>query len=253
MVILGVEAAAGVAGAAITCDDRLLAEIYYNNKKTHSQTILPMIKEVLEESGYSDKTGEIDGIAVTAGPGSFTGLRIGSATVKGLAYAWKKPILAVPTMDSMAVLGAGLTGLVCPIMDARRNQVYTGIYSYTAEPKYDFPQSVKLEDNIYMNCELQQTSMGIDELADKLNSIGEAVTFLGDAVLLHREFLKSSVSNAVSFMPAYANTGRAAAVAVLGKAYLEQGKQQDSFEHAPDYLKVSQAERVRNERSDSKN
>lgn len=247
MVILGIESAAGVAGAAVIADGQLKAEVLYNNKKTHSQTILPMVEQVLSESGFEGRYDEIAGIAITAGPGSFTGLRIGSATAKGLAYAWKKPILSVPTIQAMAVNGYGLGDLICPIMDARRNQVYTGVYSFDSEEKGVFPEAVRFDDSTVMNTVLEQTAIGIDELVTKLNDIGKPVAFLGDAVALHKDYIMANATVSVRFMPAYV-TANAGAVAVLGEKYLENGAVQDAFEHAPEYLRQSQAERVKSER-----
>lgn len=251
MVILGVEAAAGVAGAALLRDGRLLAEVMYNNKKTHSQTLLPQIEQVLEEGGYCDRFSEIDGIAVTAGPGSFTGLRIGSATVKGLAYAWKVPVLGVPTLDAMAVSAYGQSDLVCPIMDARRSQVYTGIYSFDETATGSFPDSVRLDASTVMNRRFGMAAIGIDELVERLNEMGRPVTFLGDGVPVHRAYLEEKVNARVRFLPCEGAAGRASAVATLGAVYLAEGYTQDSQTHLPEYLRPSQAERVKHERENS--
>ena len=126
MKILAIEASSLVASVAIMTDDIITAEYTMNHKITHSQTIMPMIDEIVKrcEADLS----ELDAIAVSGGPGSFTGLRIGSATGKGLAQALNIPIVHVPTLDAMAFNAYGYDGLVCPIMDARRMQVYTGIY-----------------------------------------------------------------------------------------------------------------------------
>ena len=126
MRILGIESSSLVASAAIVTDDILTAEYTVNFKKTHSQTLLPMIDEIVTMT--ETELGSIDAIAVSGGPGSFTGLRIGSATAKGLGLALKKPLIHVPTVDALAYNLWGAKDLVCPIMDAKRNQVYTGIY-----------------------------------------------------------------------------------------------------------------------------
>ena len=126
MRILGIESSSLVASAAIVTDDILTAEYTVNFKKTHSQTLLPMIDEIVTMT--ETELGSIDAIAVSGGPGSFTGLRIGSATAKGLGLALKKPLIHVPTVDALAYNLWGAAGLVCPIMDAKRSQVYTGIY-----------------------------------------------------------------------------------------------------------------------------
>ena len=128
MRILGIESSSLVASAAIYEDGITMAEYTVDFKMTHSQTLLPMIDEMVKLVGIDLNT--IDAIAVAAGPGSFTGLRIGSATAKGLGLALKKPLVAVPTVEGLAYNLYDTQGLICPIMDARRKQVYTGIYRF---------------------------------------------------------------------------------------------------------------------------
>ena len=125
MRILALDSSGLVATVAIVEDDQTIAEYTVNYKKTHSQTLLPMLDEIVKMTEFDLKT--VDAIAVAGGPGSFTGLRIGSATAKGLGLALNKPLIHVPTVDGMAYNLFGCTGLICPMMDARRNQVYTGI------------------------------------------------------------------------------------------------------------------------------
>ena len=131
MRILGIESSALVASVALVTDDILTAEYTVDFKKTHSQTLLPMIDEVARMLELDLNT--IDAIAVAGGPGSFTGLRIGAATAKGLGLALEKPLIHVPTVDALAYNLWGAKELVCPIMDARRRQVYTGLYRMNPE------------------------------------------------------------------------------------------------------------------------
>ena len=128
MKILGIDSSGIVASVAIVQDDIMVAEYSVNYKKTHSQTLMLMVDEVVRMTEQDLE--EIDAIAVAAGPGSFTGLRIGSATVKGLGMALDKPVISVPTCHALAYNLWGAHGALCPIMDARRNQVYTGIYEF---------------------------------------------------------------------------------------------------------------------------
>ena len=128
MKILGIESASLVASVAVVTDGLVTAEYTVDFKKTHSQTLLPMIDEVTRMLELD--LHEVDAIAVSGGPGSYTGLRIGSATAKGLGLALEKPLVHVPTMDAMAYNLYGTSALICPIMDARRGQVYTGLYHY---------------------------------------------------------------------------------------------------------------------------
>ena len=128
MKILALDSSSLTASVAVVEDDITIAEYTVNYKKTHSQTLLPMLDEIIKMT--EQDLGEMDAIAIAAGPGSFTGLRIGSATVKGLAQALEKPIVSVPTVDGLAGNLYGTDKVVCPLMDARRNQTYTGLYEF---------------------------------------------------------------------------------------------------------------------------
>ena len=131
MNILGIDSSGLVASVALQSDDKLVGEYTIHNKKTHSQTLLPMIHDMLEMADVSVK--ELDAIAIASGPGSFTGLRIGAATAKGLGGALSIPLIAVPTLEGLAYNLVGAEALVCPIMDARRQQAYYGIYDVSNE------------------------------------------------------------------------------------------------------------------------
>lgn len=236
MKILALDSSGIVASVAIVEDNTLLAEYTVNYKKTHSQTLLPMLDEVAKMTELDLST--IDAIAVAAGPGSFTGLRIGSATAKGLALALKKPLVAVPTVEALAYNLYDTNGLICPIMDARRNQVYTGIY------RFENHKLVTLED---------QMAVSITDLLDKLNERGEPVTFLGDGVPVFEKTIGENLKVPHTFAPAHVNKQRAAAVAALGEIYYREGKLQSAAEHTPEYLRVSQAEREWAEKQKAEN
>ena len=235
MKILGLDSSGIVASVAIVEDDVLIAEYTVNYKKTHSQTLLPMLDEIAKMTELD--LNSIDAIVVAAGPGSFTGLRIGSATAKGLGLALKKPLIAIPTVEGLAYNLYDIPGLICPIMDARRKQVYTGIYRFTDH------QLKVVED---------QMAVPMETVIEKLNQYGEAVTFLGDGVSVFHELIAEKMTVPYSFAPAHVNKQRAAAVAALGEIYYRQGKTETAMEHVPDYLRVSQAERERAEREAAK-
>ena len=235
MKILAIDSSGLVASVAVVEDDNMLAEYTINYKKTHSQTLLPMLGEISKMIELDLKS--VDAIAVAAGPGSFTGLRIGSATAKGLGLALKKPLIAIPTVEGLAYNLYDISGLICPIMDARRKQVYTGIYRFTDH------QLKVVEDQI---------AVPMETVIEKLNQYGEAVTFLGDGVPVFHELIAEKMTVPYSFAPAHVNKQRAAAVAVLGEIYYRQGKTETAMEHVPDYLRVSQAERERAEREAAK-
>lgn len=235
MKILGLDSSGIVASVAIVEDDVLIAEYTVNYKKTHSQTLLPMLDEIAKMTELD--LNSIDAIVVAAGPGSFTGLRIGSATAKGLGLALKKPLIAIPTVEGLAYNLYDISGLICPIMDARRKQVYTGIYRFTDH------QLKVVED---------QMAVPMETVIEKLNQYGEAVTFLGDGVSVFHELIAEKMTVPYSFAPAHVNKQRAAAVAALGEIYYRQGKTETAMEHVPDYLRVSQAERERAAREAAK-
>ena len=175
MKIIGIDSSGLVASVAILEDNKLVAEYTVNNKKTHSQTLLPMLEEIVASSGLDMK--EIDAIAIAAGPGSFTGLRIGSATAKGLGLALKKPIVPVSTLEALAYNLYGTDSLVCPIMDARRNQVYTGIYEFSKK-EVEFSRDADTENSGCYYCEYQinvikeACAVPIEEIVQALNEKG---------------------------------------------------------------------------------
>lgn len=231
MKILALDSSGLVASVAVAEDDILLAEYTVNYKKTHSQTLLPMLDEVASMIELDLKT--IDAIAVAGGPGSFTGLRIGSATAKGLGLALDRPLVSVPTVDALACNLWGCSQNICPIMDARRNQVYTGVYRFAGE---------------LLQVRRPQEPLAVDTLAGILNEYGEEVVFLGDGVPVYREQLDRLLTVPYRYAPANQNRQRAASVAVLAMQYIREGRIETADEHRPDYLRLSQAERERMER-----
>lgn len=234
MRILALDSSGLVATVAILEDERTVAEYTVNYKKTHSQTLLPMLDEIVRMTEFDLST--VDAIAVAGGPGSFTGLRIGAATAKGLGLALQKPLIHIPTVDALAYNLYGNEGLICPMMDARRNQVYTGLYRFE---KGEFAVVEK------------QMAISVEELIQKLNQYGETVTFLGDGVPVYQEQLEKGLTTEHFVAPAHLNRQRAASVGALGMKYFMDGKTETAMEHCPDYLRLSQAERERAERNEN--
>lgn len=230
MKILGLDSSGLVASVAIVEDDILRAEYTTDYKKTHSQTLLPMLDELRNMIDLDMES--VDAIAIASGPGSFTGLRIGAATAKGLGLALNKPLVEVPTLEGLAYNMWGTTRLVCPLMDARRNQVYTGIYEFVTE---DVGFSLHVVEN--------QCAVDITEILTKLNAMGREVIFLGDGVAVYRKEIEEQLKVPYAFAPAGNNRQRAASVAALGAVYYAQGKTVTAAEHEPEYLRKSQAER----------
>lgn len=231
MQILAIESSSLTAGAAIIKDDVVLAEYSVSFKKTHSQTLLPMIDEVVKMTETNLK--ELDAIAISAGPGSFTGLRIGSATAKGLCLALDKPLVEVSTLEAMAFGCGPYNGLICPMIDARRRQVYTALYRF--------------DEELNMVCVMEPKLLLVEELAQNLKELksdDENVLFTGDGMHVHGAWLKENVSKS-KMAPAVCSTPRAAAVAELGAKKWREGKAINADDHRPIYLKKSQAEQER--------
>ena len=243
MRVLAIDSSGLTATVAVVEDTQTVAEYTINYKKTHSQTLLPMIDEVVKMTELDLNT--IDAIAVAGGPGSFTGLRIGSATAKGLGLALNKPLIHVPTVDGLAYNVYGCEDIICPIMDARRNQVYTGIYTFSK--KAGTKEGSNLVEPVFQVIKMQM-AVSIEELAERLNRYRRPVVFLGDGVPVYENILAEKLTVPYSFAPAYMNRQRAAVVGTLGIQYYKAGKFETAEEHRPDYLRVSQAERERAQR-----
>ena len=233
MKILGIESAALVASVAILDEDITIAEYTTNFKKTHSETLLPMLDEIIKMTGID--CSELSAIAVSGGPGSFTGLRIGAACAKGLGLALDLPLIHVPTLDAMALNIYSSDAIIVPIMDARRNQVYTGIYKNDC------------------NLEIIKDSMAvaIDELFEILKDLDnkekiKKIIFLGDGVPVFREYIDKNLEIVHDFAPANLNRQRASNIAMLGLKMFKEGKSLLSDDMRPEYLRKSQAERERN-------
>lgn len=240
MRVLAIDSSGLTATVAVVEESQTIAEYTVNYKKTHSETLLPMIDTMMQMIHMD--LADIDAIAVSGGPGSFTGLRIGSATAKGLGLALNKPLVHVPTVDGLAYNLYGCADLICPIMDARRNQVYTGIYTFSRE-KDTMSLCAEPEFQILK----PQAAMTVAELIRKLNIYGRPVIFLGDGVPVYEKTLRAGLTVPYSFAPAAMNRQRAAVIGSLGIQYYKEGNYETAAEHRPEYLRASQAERERAE------
>ena len=170
MNILAIDSSGLAASCAILSDEVVRAESFVCNKLTHSETLLPMVDQAVSASGLALK--DMDAIAVSEGPGSFTGLRIGSATAKGLAEAIGRPVIGVPTVDALAQNMAGFEGNIVPLMDARRNETYTGIYFF---------------DNDELVVLREQCAVPLEDILEDVNDRGKKTVFLGDGVKVFRQ------------------------------------------------------------------
>jgi len=229
MKILALDTSGQVASVALLEDEKLVAEYTINHKMTHSQTIMPMVAELLERVEIPLE--EVNYIACAAGPGSFTGLRIGAATAKGLAHGLSVSVIPVPTLDALAYNIFDMEHIICPIMDARRQQVYTAFYQWI---------------NGKLTSLTEADTLSIEEVIKKGKGFGKPVIFLGDGVPVHLGKLEQE---ALFFLaPSSCNVQRAASVASLAKELLSEGKEIEGKDFAPIYLRKSQAERERLER-----
>ena len=241
MKIMALDSSGLVASVAISEDDRLIAEYTVQYKKTHSQTLLPMLDEVAKMIDLDMKS--VDMIAISKGPGSFTGLRIGAATAKGLAFALEKPIIGVPTIEGLAFQLFGVADLICPIMDARRGQVYTGLYCFDSKIQNEQESFVYSLQEVETQCVVQ-----IEEIVEKINEIGKRVIFTGDGIPVFADRLAQLLKVPFSFAPLHRNRQSAAAIAALAYLYYKEGKITQAADFHPEYLRLSQAERERKEK-----
>lgn len=224
MRILAVDTSSAVASCAIVDGEKLVCEEILNNGLTHSQTIMPMIESVMKRSGL--ETSDIDLFAAVTGPGSFTGLRIGVSAVKALAHAANKPCAAVSTLEAMAYNLPFCDKLIVPIMDARRGEVYNGVYRF--------------ENGRFTEVRAAR-ALSIEECCEDIKSLGSDAVFLGDGLPVFRERITGMLGDKAYFAPANLNAQMAASAAVLAKDkdYINYTKL------APVYLRKSQAERER--------
>lgn len=225
MKILAVDTSTAAASAALTEDGMLLGEYTMtNNKKTHSQRIMPMIDALLKDTGTD--IADVDLFAAAAGPGSFTGLRIGVATVKGLAHACGKPVVSVSTLESLAYNVPYCEHIIVPIMDAGKNRVYAASYIWDEGLKeLGEPEAMTIEECVD----------GCGELLD--------VMFVGDGAAAHMDYIKERLADRAFFAPANANGQRAASAACCAYEKYKNGEAITHEELNPIYLKKSQAER----------
>lgn len=233
MKILAFDSTATSASVAVFDDDNLIGEFFINTKQTHSQTLLPMAESLLKNTKVDVK--DIDLFAVNTGPGSFTGVRIGVAAVKGMAMALNKPCVAVSTLDSMAynLLDVNCTA-VC-VMDARCNQVYNANF------KVDNGNVEKLCDD---------RALSIDELTDELKSVDGHIVLVGDGAKLCFDKMKDAISN-IKIASIQNRYQKASSTALVALSLYNNGKTLTAEELMPYYLRLPQAERELKKREES--
>jgi len=226
MKVLAIESASITASCAVSDGDNILGEYTLSHKKTHSEKLMPLIEDLLNELGI--KLQDIDVIAVSEGPGSYTGLRIGAAIAKSMAYAADIPIANIPTIKSLAGNIYDTGKLIVPIMDAKAGRVYTGIYKWE-------------NDNIVAVKE--QFPCNIDELIELLNKFEETVIFNGDGSINYKNIIEEKLNREPVFAPSKFNYLNASTLAYIGLRMAENKETVAASNFKPQYLRLSQAER----------
>ena len=224
---LAVDTSTNMCGIAVADEHALLAEYMLNDRRSHSQKLVSMLKEILDSLCL--KPSDIDVFAAITGPGSFTGLRIGITTVKALAYAVQKPVVGITSLDALAysvTLPEDI--LVCPMLDARNNQVYTAIY--------------KAQNGLMVNTS-GYMGIHVSELVKKFEENTAQVIFTGDASAIHKDFLKIELGERCIFQPDFMLQRMAAPAAKFSITQAYRGETLNGFELLPFYLRPSQAER----------
>lgn len=230
MRILAFESSAKAASAGLLEDGVLLGESFLNNGKTHSATLMPMAERLLTDCGV--KASDLDCVAVAIGPGSFTGVRIGVAAAKGLAWAAEKPCCGVSTLEAMAHQMIAQRGIICPVMDARREQVYNALFSSDGET---------------LTRLAPDRAISLAQLQKELENAENPIFLVGDGSKLCYNTLKTAVPNLV-FPPAHLEFQRAGGVALAAYPLALAGRLTDPEKLIPNYLRLSQAERERQEK-----
>ena len=225
MIILSIDSSTPVAGIAVSDCKKLLGEVMINTQNTHSEKLMPMVQQILNDLQMNIK--QIDAVAVTCGPGSFTGLRIGMATAKGIVQGGGKKLIAIPTLDCLAQNLNHYLGVICPIMNAQKKQVYTALYRAG-------------ETNLERLSDYQ--AIEADKLADQLLELNETVWFTGDGVEAFAEVFQAKLGDRCRFADGNIVLPRAGAVAMLAAQRAEKEEFDDLYQAELIYIRKSEAE-----------
>ena len=233
MLILAFETSAKAASVALLDDKKLLGESYQNTGLTHSQTLMLMAQDLLKSCGFGPK--DVTHLAVAAGPGSFTGIRIGVAAAQGFAWGAALPCYGVSTLEAMAAQLGAWQGYVCPVMDARRSQVYNALFHLGCG------KCTRIRED---------RAISLQELGAELQNLQEPIFLVGDGSILCYNALEGSVPGLV-LPPEHRMHQRAAGVALAAREMIARGEMPSGAELTPNYLRLSQAERERLEKEKS--
>ena len=231
MKLLAFESSAKAAGVAVLDDGRLLAEYFQNSGQTHSRTLMQMAEDLLDNCDLTPR--DIDACAVADGPGSFTGVRIGVAAAKGFAWGREIPCYGVSTLEAMARSAACLGGVICCCMDARRAQVYNAVFERCGETL------VRLRED---------RAISLDDLCEDLQNIEKTIFLVGDGAELCYTTLLERLPR-LTLLPEHLRQQRASGAALAAWEKISRGERGDAGSLTPNYLRLSQAERARLEKT----
>ena len=236
MKILALDTSSIVATVAVMDGEKLMAEYILNHKKTHSQKLMPILKEILESCELSPK--DIDVFGVTVGPGSFTGIRIGLATIKAMAQALDKPVIGISTLEGLAFNLVYCKSLICPMIDAQRNLVYTGLYGW---------QEMALTSLV------NDIVVTIEDWLGEVKKRDEEIIFIGDGVEKFKNLIQEEMGERAVFPPSIVTMPRASSIAELVRRKAVLGELSNPSDILPIYMRKSQAEKQWEERMAMKN
>jgi tRNA threonylcarbamoyladenosine biosynthesis protein TsaB len=222
MKILALDTATNSCSVAATDDGKLAAELTISKNQTHSKHLMELIHSVLENAGFG--VVDLDGLAVTIGPGSFTGLRIGISTIKGLAHALGKPVVGVSTLKALARQCGQTPHLICPLLDARKGEVYAATYRFNADRL------------------VQKTSERAMSPEDAVEGIKSLCVFIGTGALLYRQRIVAATGSLAHFVPEGQNIIRASSVAFQSMPRFEANDTDGIAGLVPHYIRKSDAE-----------
>ncbi len=226
MKILAIDASTMAGSVAYIEDGKLVGEYYVCNKLTHAETIMPMLEHLKDLTNIDME--ELDAVATTAGPGSFTGVRIGVATAKALALSLNIPLIGISTLDVMAHSQTFTDYVICPIIDARRNSVYTSLYLWECENLKQLTPAQVME---------------VEELLQLLKIFESPIIFVGDGIDVYKEQIVNELGDSANFATTFSHMPKASVLAHLAIEAYNKGETQNANDFAPIYLKKTQAER----------
>lgn len=225
MKILALDSSSIVATAALIDGNKMIGEMTINHKKNHSQKLMPLIQKLLDE--VEVKIQDVDGFGVSIGPGSFTGIRIGVSTAKALAQVGNKPLVGISTLEGLAFNLPYSEGLLCPILDAQREQIYTALYQWQGQK---------------MLCIEKDQAVSVKDWIEELSKRGEKIHLIGDGIPKYAEQFQDRLGEKIWIAPIASRMPRASSIASLSLEKILKGQASDYKSVVPNYIRKSQAQ-----------